>query len=67
MSTGAAGTSSEEGVGLCFAICEHLLQKKVCVWCVHTCVLGLGDNENFMSQYIMRVIITIIDIIMISF
>ena len=28
--------------------------------------LGLGDTENFMSRYIMRVIITIIDIIMIS-
>ena len=31
------GTSSEEGVGLCFAICEHLLQKKVVV-CVCVCV-----------------------------
>lgn len=31
------GTSSEEGVGLCFAICEHLLQKKACL-CVCMCV-----------------------------
>ena len=37
VSTGAPGTSSEEGVGLCFAICEHLLQKKVCVF-VSMCV-----------------------------
>ena len=28
--------------------------------------LGMGDNKNFMSQYIIRVIITIIDIITIS-
>ena len=26
----------------------------------------MGDNKNFMSRYIIRVIITIIDIIMIS-
>ena len=40
VSNGAVGTSSEEGVGLCFAICEHLLQKKVCVYiyCVCVCV-----------------------------
>lgn len=25
------GTSSEEGVGLCFAICEHLLSTQVYV------------------------------------
>ena len=29
-------------------------------------VLGMGDNQNFMSRYIMRIIITIIDIITIS-
>ena len=29
-------------------------------------VVGMGDNKNFMSRYIMRVIITIIDIITIS-
>ena len=39
------GTSSEEGVGLCFAICERLLQTKVCVCacmraCVRVCVVG---------------------------
>ena len=28
--------------------------------------LGMGNNKNFKSQYIMRVIIVIIDIIMIS-
>ena len=28
--------------------------------------LGMGDNKNSMSRYIMRVIITIIDIITIS-
>ena len=35
---------------------------------VFVCVyaLGMGDNKNFMSRYIIRVIITIIDIIMIS-
>ena len=31
-----------------------------------TQVLGMGDNKNFMSRYIIRVIITIIDIITIS-
>ena len=31
---------------------------------IHT--LGMGDNKNFMSQYIIRVIITIIDIITVS-
>lgn len=36
-----AGTSSEEGVGLCFGICEHLLQKKVCSVCD---VIGLAYN-----------------------
>ena len=29
-------------------------------------VIGMGDNKNFMSRYIKRVIITIIDIITIS-
>ena len=29
-------------------------------------VIGMGDNKNFMSRYIIRVIITIIDIITIS-
>ena len=28
--------------------------------------LGMGDNKNFMSRYIIRLIITIIDIITIS-
>ena len=28
--------------------------------------VGMGDNKNFMSRYIIRVIITIINIIMIS-
>ena len=28
--------------------------------------IGMGDNKNFMSRYIMRVIIMIIDIITIS-
>ena len=32
---------------------------------VHSCI-GMGDNNNFISQYIIRIIITIIDIIMIS-
>ena len=32
----------------------------------YVCTLGMGDNKNFMSRYIIRVIITIIDIIMIS-
>ena len=29
-------------------------------------LVGMGDNKNFMSRYIIRVIITIIDIITIS-
>ena len=29
-------------------------------------LVGMGDNKNFMSQYIIRVIIMIIDIIMVS-
>ena len=29
-------------------------------------LLGMGDSKNFMSRYIIRVIITIIDIITIS-
>ena len=32
----------------------------------HAFRLGMGDNKNFMSRYIIRVIITIIDIITIS-
>ena len=31
------------------------------------CEIGMGDSKNFMSRYIIRVIITIIDIITISF
>ena len=34
---------------------------------IKVCILGLGDNKNSMSRYIMRVIIAIIDIITISF
>ena len=30
------GTSSEEGVGICFAICEHLLEHKVGIERHHT-------------------------------
>ena len=33
---------------------------------LHVCMLGMGDNKDFMSRYIIRVIITIIDIITIS-
>lgn len=35
------GTSREEGVGICYAICEHLLQTKVgyIPFCVHVHVL----------------------------
>ena len=33
---------------------------------VSTVTLGMCDNKNFMSRYIIRVIITIIDIITIS-
>ena len=32
----------------------------------YTNLLGMGDNKNFMSRYIITVIITIIDIITIS-
>ena len=42
------------------------MHTELALACFRTAV-GLGDNENFMSRYIMRVIITIIDIIMISF
>ena len=34
---------------------------------IYLYAVGMGDNKNYMSQYIMRVIITIIDIITISF
>ena len=33
----------------------------------HKVLIGMGDNRNSMSRYIIRVIITIVDIIMISF
>ena len=33
MSAFFIGTSPEEGVGLCFAICEYLLQLKVKGFC----------------------------------
>ena len=52
----AAGTSSEEGVGICFAICEHLLDTKVCV-CVREryvlfCTPSGTLTSSFTDQYI---------------
>ena len=45
---------------MCVCVCAY-------VWvCVCVRVLGMGDDKNFMSRYIIRIIITIIDIIMIT-
>ena len=51
---------------LCHSQMVSLKNSYLCVAPRVNSWLGMGDNKNFMSRYIIRVIITIIDIIMIS-
>ena len=54
VSTSVVGTSSEEGVGLCFAICEHLLQRKVSVCmcvCVYMCAVFVIVLQSYLYTH----------------